>query len=457
MRLMSRNVLKRMVAVLSMSLVQGCGEKLNGEGDAPLPSATPPVHQQEVLSEEPEPAFGYDGLDSDAKMRKINDSVPGFGGLFLDKNGSPTLFLKEGADPLRARTRLEPLFRGILEQYQPLGSQSLDIRILPAQYQFKELVQWRAQLRQHLTIKGVSRLGVDESKNRVKVGIVSEDSRAQLKELLASEGIPADAVNIEVIAPLQPLRTLRDKWWPPPAGMQVSSAGPRGYCSLGYNVYHYVHGWSFITASHCTLTQGGTEGTRFSQPSDFWSYFDYVGTEAYDPDYSTGGNCSPGHRCRQTDTVLVKYDTSKTYGNFGKIAMPYASCSMSSNPPIYCDPELSPYFYNIINSSFVSAVIMGQDLHKIGQKTGQTHGPVTDTCYDTYDGDSDVMLFCQNSIEAGNDHGDSGGPIFLQNVNGDAQAIGTLWGGSLTPGYVETSFGLMWHVRYELGNFAIRY
>lgn len=458
MRVRRWAVLKRVLAVLALPLAQGCGgEALPDEGGQQQQRATIQAQQPGGSPEPEEPGFGRDGLDSNAKMRKLNASIPGFGGLFLDTDGRPTIYMKHGSDHARARARLGPVFKSILELYQPQAPQTLDIRILRGDYDFEQLAGWRVQLRKALGFEGVSRLGVDTSKNRVKIGITSESARTKVQELVAIEGIPAEAVHIEQVQPLRSHRTLQDKWWPPPAGMRVSSAGPRGYCTLGYNVYHSVYGWSFITNSHCTLTQGGTEGTRFSQPNDYWAVFDYVGTEVLDPPYHTGGTCEAGRRCRRSDSALIKYDTSKTSGKFGKIAMPYARCSKTTSPSDYCDLSISPYYYNIINDftdPLLSAVPLGFRLDKIGQRTGQTHGQVVEECFEASDGGADTTFYCQYLVDGFSDSGDSGGPVFVHNNTGDVQAVGLLWGGD-TANEIFV-FSLLWDIRNELGMFSIR-
>jgi hypothetical protein len=155
--------------------------------------------------------------------------------------------------------------------------------------------------------------------------------------------------------------------------------------------------------------------------------------------------------------VLIKYDTSKTSGKFGKIAMPYASSGETTVPNDYCDITLSPYFYTINNNPYdpyVSAVSVGQTLSKIGWRTGHTYGQVVSVCDNFYFSDRNVVLYCQNYVHAYADEGDSGGPVFIPTVNSTAQAIGILWGGDSS--IHEFGFSLLWYVRGELGDFAVR-
>jgi hypothetical protein len=437
--------LKKVVALLAVPLIQGCELAPPDEQD---------MWQQSAAIELPEPAFGHDGLDANAKMVRLNASVPGFGGLFLDEEGHPTILLKPGADHGQARTRLAPVFQGVLAHYPLQAAQASDIRILPGRFEFKELESWNKRLLHSLGSEGMSRLGIDVKNNRVVIGITAESARARVQEVVTRTHIPAEAVTIEVIEPMKPNRTLSDKWWPPPAGMRVQtnqqlSPGLWATCTLGYNIDHYQYWRSFITAAHCTMIQDRADNVQFFQPSAAWATFDYVGAEVFDPGPFTGGACPAGQRCRYSDAAIVRYEPNRTYGRLGQIAMPYQRCDTESS--IYCDTTISNYFYNIANSTFVSALMVGQQVDKIGITTGQTVGVVTDTCW-TFYYDGKLML-CQYGARLGSRGGDSGAPVFIHNANGYVQAVGLLWGGDYA---YSSSFSLLSGVQADLGSFAIR-
>lgn len=220
-------------------------------------------------------------------------------------------------------------------------------------------------------------------------------------------------------------------------------------CTLGFNANHFVLGRGFITASHCTSIQGGTEGTKFYQAGSNIFGWDFVGTEAHDPQYYSWGDCPAGRVCRHSDSAFVQYDPDETLGRLGNLAMPLARCSL---PQTHCLLDViqdASLLYQVVNSGFVSAVAAGQDLDKIGRTTGHTHGRVTGTWIDANIGSSNVTLICQYQRAAGGDNGDSGGPVFMRHgTTSSIDAIGILWGGSTTSDF---AFSLLWDVQSETG------
>ena len=98
-------------------------------------------------------------------------------------------------------------------------------------------------------------------------------------------------------------------------------------CTLGFNVIPQGPGVeptpSYVTNSHCTGKQGGTEGTRYYQPL---SSIDptVVATEAADPGYFTGGACPQGRKCRYSDAARALYSSSvaSTRGAIAKTSAP---------------------------------------------------------------------------------------------------------------------------------------
>jgi hypothetical protein len=103
----------------------------------------------------------------------MNQEIPGFGGLFYDREGFANVFL---TDPDDARA---------LDQLGP------DVRVLQGEFQFNELRAWRHELRSAvLGLPGVVTLDVDESTNRVRVG-VDRQARAERQPPRRPPGRPA--------------------------------------------------------------------------------------------------------------------------------------------------------------------------------------------------------------------------------------------------------------------------
>lgn len=74
----------------------------------------------------------------------------------------------------------------------------------------------------------------------------------------------------------------------------------------------------------------------------------------------------------------------------------------------------------------------GQTANKVGRSTGWTQGTVTRTCAHTGVTGSNILLFCQDWVEADVAivaAGDSGSPVFR--IDGpDVTLLGARWGGS---------------------------
>jgi hypothetical protein len=140
----------------------------------------------------------------------------------------------------------------------------------------------------------------DETINRVRIGVEDANSVGQVRAALARSGLPDDAVVIERAEPIVQVATLQnvvDR--PVRAGVQINFGG--FLCSVGFNATSGGQA-SFITASHCTNTQGGTEGTPYFQPSRSVDGTQ-VATEVDDPAYVRNAGMSKGQevsvqRCR---------------------------------------------------------------------------------------------------------------------------------------------------------------
>ena len=92
---------------------------------------------------------------ADDELVRMGREIPGFGGLYYDGQGRPNVFLlnPDGA----GRTALKRLGDEIL--------------VHRGDYEFKRLLDWRLTLRPVLALPGVIFLDVDETRNRVVIGL----------------------------------------------------------------------------------------------------------------------------------------------------------------------------------------------------------------------------------------------------------------------------------------------
>ena len=338
--------------------------------------------------------------DLDSEMVEMAELLPGFGGMFYDEKGRPNVYLTDSSSELR------------------LKSISPDVVILRGDYDFKTLQSYRVELRSALAIDGVVALDVDERSNRVRISI-SEDlnpkQRSQLSRRLMRMSADPDAVIIDESPEFlrHQLTTVRSSLRPLRGGLQIGLPG--GVCSLGHVV---SGGTQLITNSHCTLVQGGVEGTPYTQ-----NFFGAnIGVEVVDPPYDVQP-CPPGRRCRRSDSALVDINNG-TPALAGHIART-TDCNTGTIDDFTVIGTFPP--------SGTATAAAGQVVTKVGNTTGCRQGTVLQTCVDVSVAGTDITQLCQTIVGANgfslSQPGDSGSPVFIQDGD-NSIAVGILWGGN---------------------------
>ncbi|MFN2385041.1 MAG: hypothetical protein ABR576_01920 [Thermoanaerobaculia bacterium] len=381
----------------------------------------------------------------DEQLIEVARRVPGFGGMYFDDDGNlnvymvgdPAALAPEAQDARRAQLAqavIEVYGADFLAQGKVRRSEERReqvtvtppvIRIIKADYDILQLVSWRAQVDGALGVSGVVFTDLDERSNRLKIGIGPDATREQVEAAIRQSGVPREAVVLETTQPVYPHSTLRDKVRPMPGAVQVEAdTGVFAYkiCTMGFNAIRTgVAG--FVTNSHCTTAQGGSNGTDFHQPNDPLLSGNHVGDEIADPGYFTGGACPSGRRCRFSDSAFIDYTVARgshiartTGWNNGLLTI------SSPNSRLLIVGEMSSW-------------VAGSDLDKIGRTTGWTFGLVNGTCQNTNVAGTDITLFCQHRVnrlasqtQKMSDNGDSGSPVFrYQGLT--VLLSGILWGG----------------------------
>lgn len=357
-------------------------------------------------------------LNLDQEFARMAEKVPGFGGLYVDAQGTPHVYL---TDLSRAR------------EVQGLGA---GVKVHLGKYDFRDLVAWKAAARDLLSRPGAVSLDIDETRNRIVLGVRRESLgpvSMGVPAFLRGARVPGGAVIVEAARPFVTQETLTDRIRPIPGGAQIQNSNG-GTCSLGYNAIRLgVRG--FVTASHCTLTQGGVEGTVFSQNTV--SFGNLVGTEVADPALFSGGDCPSGRLCRYSDAAFVNYGAPDAQSGGGTIANPIL-CGFGDIPGSLtvqpADPRLE------VTGFLFGTPVSGTVVRKVGRTTGCTFGSQQDTCTNVnvykplpllpgYVVDTGITMLCQGRVSALSQGGDSGSPVFLQS-GGSATAVGVLWGGN---------------------------
>lgn len=334
----------------------------------------------------------------------VERQAPGFGGAFVEDD-TLTVYLTNPQDRPMAERALVAL----------LGQENIPargIQVRQGQYGFTELKAWQEQANAVLDLPGVVFTDVDETQNRITVGVENRTVTGAVMQALLRLQIPLKAVDIVETPPVQQLATLRDRVRPLQGGLQINFPGY--LCTYGFNV---VRGGvaGFVTNSHCTSKQGGVESTQYWQPSQTVDAT-AIGVETADPAYSKGKCPSTikGKVCRYSDSAFVKLNvTEYTLGSIAK--------TTGVN-----DQSLT------INGSFSIAGKgthkVGDTVNKMGRTSGWSQGRVTRTCVDTGVSGSNIVQLCQTWVTATVMSGDSGSPVF--SGTGSVTLQGILWGGS---------------------------
>ncbi len=353
------------------------------------------------------PAARPDARAQAPDLAGLARSVPGFGGLYLDA-GVPTVYL---TDP-RQRGLVERALGGYA---RGLGLAPAAIRVRQGRYDYQTLDRWfRRVSGEAFTVAGVVFVDLDEAANRVLIGVEHAAAGSSARGVAARLGVPAEAVTVREVAPIHFAATLRDHVRPVVAGLQINF----GFfvCTLGFNATSGTQS-SFVTASHCTDRQGGTEGTAYFQPLASTAG-SFIGTEVDDPVYFRDGVCPRGRKCRFSDASRAAYAPGVDFALGG-----IARTSGPNNGSL----EITGTF-RIVNEG---ASVVGDVVNKIGRTTGWTQGAVTNTCVDTGVFGSNIVQLCQTFVSAGVGGGDSGSDVFALKGGGSrVTLLGVLWGGS---------------------------
>ena len=281
----------------------------------------------------------------------------------------------------------------------------------------------------------------DEANNQLLFGVENAAAIPAVRNALDRLGIPTSAYTIEVTEPIHALATLRDRWRPTQAGIQINFG--IYICSLGFNADDATQR-SFITASHCTDHQGGVEGTQYFQPT---SSVDptVIATEVEDPTYFRGGACPQGRKCRYSDASRELYSSSvsSTRGAIAKTSgANNSSLSVTGTFTVTAQDNTTTHF------------AIGTTVNKVGRTTGWTQANVTNTCVNTNVFGSNVALLCQTfvrnpggAVVVGG--GDSGAGVFRITSQSNVQLVGILWGGNGSG--TEFVFSPFKQIRDEIG------
>ncbi|MCI0432096.1 MAG: S1 family peptidase [Gemmatimonadetes bacterium] len=404
--------------IRASGLVLIAGVTMFACSDAPEPLAvdTPDVQIA--------PQFSFQAIQD--PLDALADALPGFGGLFLANDGTATVYLM---DPDQRETAA-PIIAAFLEQQDESVA---GLRVLQAQHDYRTLRRWFAEASARvLGMPGAVFVDLDESANRLRIGVEQTVVASQIQSAVANLGIPLGAIDVVQTDPIVAAVTLRDFIRPSRGGHQINFGN--FLCTLGFNATHAA-GASFITNSHCTNVQGGTEGTLYYQPLSTVAG-SFIGTEAADPVYFMGGVCPAGRRCRYSDAARVAYTGGASFV-LGRIQRTTGLGSITIMG-----------VYKIVKERLASP-LLGQVVNKVGRTTGWTQGSVAGTCVNTNVANTNITQLCQAFVNAGVGGGDSGSNVFRIKTGNEVVLFGILWGGNFAG--TQFVYSPLGQVESELG------
>ena len=292
-----------------------------------------------------------------------------------------------------------------------------------------------------MAIEGTVFSDNDERIGKVVIGVSELRAESAVRAAMRRAGVAEGDYAIEVTAPIVNMATLRDVIRPTQGGIQIHFS--QYVCTLGFNADH-AGGRSFITNSHCTSRQGGTEGTTYAQPSRTIDPT-VIATEVDDPAYLRGGACPKGKTCRHSDASRALYSAG-TASNRGEIA----ATSGPNNGSLTITGVVNLTSQDNSTKNFA----IGTTVNKIGRTTGWTRGTVNRTCTNTSVSGSKVYLYCQTFVnDPGGANvvggGDSGSAVWTGSTS-SATLVGILWGGSSDN--KQFVFSPLASIQQELGN-----
>lgn len=383
--------------------------------------------------------------DSNPSQMAVAAVVPGFGGYFLDAAELPGVYL---TDPAQRPTAEQALAAFLVSR----GFTASDLRVLQGQYEYARLDAWYRQARPGaFSVSGIILGDVDEGQNRLRFGVSDAGAADGVRNVLAQLGIPAGAAIVEQRAPIVAVATLRDRVRPLVGGLQInffpSPTSPVTLiCTLGFNALR-AGVPSFITNSHCSNVEGGTE-----TPTDYYQNLrsggaaNFIGVEVDDPQWTSQANldCPPPFACRYSDASRAQYAAGAEF-TLGRIAR-IDEVTTSLDDQVHTIAGLFT-----IKSERADPV-QGEIANKVGRTTGWTLGPTTETCVDVLALGTTHIRLCQAIVSALVDGGDSGSNVFWRRGNSsNVTLLGILWGGSVDEENPEFVYSPMSGIERELG------
>jgi hypothetical protein len=196
-------IIKLIVPIALMSLiVWSCSDSISPENSEGFASAPYANAKQISVS-----ANNTNQADSSNQLNKL---IPGFGGMFINQSGQFTIYLTHPAtQKAKAKEVLsnsEPIKKALAriraegQKYQSASVANINIK--KGQYTFIQLQVWENKIVDKVsTMDGFYGNGIDQSKNKVSIGVKDREVKNKIIKRLVKLNIPKNAIMIYKTSP----------------------------------------------------------------------------------------------------------------------------------------------------------------------------------------------------------------------------------------------------------------
>ena len=399
------------------------------------------------------------GPENDRITVRLARRIPTYGGAFRGPDGSLEVYVTAATPAALVQDAVDV-------EMGRSGRAPLKVRLRTGQYTFAELQRWRFAVLPLLLNPGVAWSGVDERENRLAIAVRDDAAEADVRNALATLGVPDKAVAFQRSEKPGVTADLTDRIRPFRGGTQFQaffnqepSGQTRLTCTYGLTVTWSGHAGRYgVVNSHCTQMSppfGQKIGAHIYQSiapeyqSDSAWY--WLGEEMADPPgFSTSPCPAPQVQpviCRHSDAALVQITGGLS--DLGYVARTIGPAA--TLPAVQGSLTVDPAEPRFRVEGVLLDLFPNDSLFKIGSASGWTAGRLISTCVDAEYADSTTttryIKLCQGTDSLGLRLGDSGAPVMYRSGAGKYFVAGILHGGLRAPGEPFTGV-------YKLGLFS---
>ena len=155
----------------------------------------------------------------DEEYRALAETVPGFGGLYSNGQGTIHVYLRD-VSTVGAAT---PLIASFVRRLRMVRDNApLSVVAEQGQFDFVQLVDMYARVRQSLPASGITQTGIDKRQNKIMVGVLDATIRDGVATALRPLGAPDGMIDVRVIAPTIGTQTVQSQHSPMIGGIQIT-------------------------------------------------------------------------------------------------------------------------------------------------------------------------------------------------------------------------------------------